>query len=71
MTQAPTQGSELLHIAQSWHAIVLARKAGPAWGGAGGAGAARGRREEEAAVVALGAPVTAGAGPGRAGVQGT
>lgn len=55
---------ELLHSARSRHAIVLTRKAGPARGGAGGAGAARGRREEEVAAVALGAPVTAGARPG-------
>ena len=68
----PPGVSKLLHCAQSCHAIVLARKAGPARGGAGGAGAAWGRWEEEAAAaVALGAPVTAGAGPGRAEVLGT
>ncbi|KAK2088262.1 Amyloid beta precursor like protein 1 [Saguinus oedipus] len=49
---------ELLHSPRSRHAIVLARKAGPARGGAGGAGAAWGRRVEE-----LLSPL----GPGRAG----
>ncbi|KAM6223713.1 LOW QUALITY PROTEIN: amyloid beta precursor like protein 1 [Rhynchocyon petersi] len=74
---APAPGPPLgvcrpLHAAQSRDAIVLVGKAGLARGGARGAGAALGRREEEEAVaVALGAPVTAGAGPRRAGAPGT
>lgn len=58
----------LLPTARGCQAIVLAGKAGPAWGGAGGASAAGGRWKEEAVVVALGASVTTGAGQGRAGV---
>lgn len=71
LRRLPPGVPDLLHSAQSCHAIVLAWKAGPARGGVGGAGAARGWREA-AAAAALGAPVTAGAGrecKGREGVR--
>lgn len=54
-------------------AKLLSRLGRRGWRGAGLAAPAQpgGRWEEEAAVVALGASVTAGAGQGRAGVLGT